>query len=121
MNTQLSDPATNGNEGLSLASWVYPAACTNTWGHYILTAGGYVPSLTDPWNVYWSSYSLIYNHSDTPAEDQEYSLLEFESSLEEKRPPETNGPDNLRSLAMVFAAIQSKNEEAVIQIEDLVA
>ncbi|MBU7004486.1 MAG: Gfo/Idh/MocA family oxidoreductase, partial [Theionarchaea archaeon] len=56
---------------------------------------------------------------DMPAEDQEYSLLEFESSLNEDRPPETNGPDNLKSLAMVFGAIQSKSSEEIVRIENL--
>ncbi len=43
-------------------------------------------------------------------ENQEHSLQEFVSSLREARPPETNGADNLRSLAMVFASISSKTE-----------
>jgi len=46
---------------------------------------------------------------DMPAENQEYSLLEFLASLKEGREPETSGEDNLHSLAMVFAAIDSKN------------
>ena len=54
-----------------------------------------------------------------PAEDQEYSLMEFESSLREGRPPETNGRDNLRSLAMVFGAIQSKSAEEIVRMDDL--
>jgi hypothetical protein len=54
-----------------------------------------------------------------PAEDQEYSLLEFESSLKEGRPPETTGQENLKSLAMVFGAIQSKSAEEIVKIEDV--
>jgi predicted dehydrogenase len=56
---------------------------------------------------------------DMRAEDQEYSLLEFESSLKERRPPETNGPDNLKSLAMVFGAIRSKSAGEIVRIEHL--
>ena len=52
-------------------------------------------------------------------EDQEYSLSEFESSLGENRQPETSGPDNLKSLAMVFGAIRSKSTGEVVGFEDL--
>ncbi|MGQ9631016.1 MAG: Gfo/Idh/MocA family protein [bacterium] len=42
-----------------------------------------------------------------PCEDQEYSLLEFVSAISERRPPETNGADNLKSLSMVFKSLES--------------
>ncbi len=54
-----------------------------------------------------------------PAENQEYSLLEFEGSVEAGRAPETDGVDNLKSLAMVFAAIRSKSEGKVVRIADI--
>ena len=54
-----------------------------------------------------------------PAENQEYSLLEFQGSLEEGRTPETNGSDNLKSLVMVFAAIKSKSERRVVEVDEL--
>lgn len=56
-----------------------------------------------------------------PAEDQGYSLIEFESSLREGRPPETNGEDNLKSLAMIFASILSKSTGKAVQVADLLA
>lgn len=42
------------------------------------------------------------------AENQEYALMEFLASFKEGREAETCGKDNLYSLAMVFAAIDSK-------------
>jgi predicted dehydrogenase len=54
-----------------------------------------------------------------PAENQEYSLLEFEGSLDGCRAPETNGLDNLKSLAMVFAAIRSKSEGRVVDVSEI--
>lgn len=57
--------------------------------------------------------------SPMPAENQEFSLLELAASMEEGRPPETNGPDNLKSLAMVFASIRSKSEGRAVDVADL--
>ncbi len=57
--------------------------------------------------------------SKMPVENQEYSLLEFESSLRKGRPPETNGFDNLKSMAMVFAALQSKSTKKPVNVADL--
>ncbi len=54
-----------------------------------------------------------------PCEDQEYSLLEWVSSLRDARLPETNGLDNLKSLAMIFAAISSKSSGQPVQVGDL--
>ena len=75
-NTRLSDPAVYGNEGLSLMTWAKPTACDNTAGHYMITTGGYVPAL-DPavwYNVHWTSYSLIYNHSAVYEEDRRFAF-----------------------------------------------
>ena len=45
-----------------------------------------------------------------PCRSQEYSLLEFRRAIRENRQPETSGKDNLVSLAMVFAAIESSRK-----------
>jgi predicted dehydrogenase len=42
-----------------------------------------------------------------PAENQDYSLIEFMRCLADGREPETSGRDNLASLAMVFATVDS--------------
>ncbi|MBM4048098.1 MAG: Gfo/Idh/MocA family oxidoreductase [Planctomycetes bacterium] len=42
-----------------------------------------------------------------PAENQDYSLVEFLACLADGREPETSGRDNLASLAMVFATLDS--------------
>jgi predicted dehydrogenase len=54
-----------------------------------------------------------------PVENQEYSLVEFESSLGRGVEPETNGVDNLKSLAMVFAALGSKSMGEPVRVVDL--
>jgi predicted dehydrogenase len=46
---------------------------------------------------------------DVPPADQAM-LTEFFTAIRESRDPECNGRDNLRSLAMVFAAIRSSQE-----------
>jgi predicted dehydrogenase len=42
-----------------------------------------------------------------PAENQDFSLLEFRRAIETKTEPETSGARNLPTLAMVFAALDS--------------
>jgi len=54
-----------------------------------------------------------------PASGQEYSLFEFQRAIQQKREPETNGRDNLRSLAMVFAVTQSAREGRPVSIESV--
>ncbi len=56
---------------------------------------------------------------DMPVEDQEYSLREFGASIVECRDPETSGLDNLKSLAMVFAALKSKSTGGCVALADL--
>ncbi len=43
-------------------------------------------------------------------------IAEFLSALEQGRPPETVGSDNIKSLAMVFAAIESAGGQARVKI-----
>jgi len=50
---------------------------------------------------------------------QDALLAEFVSAIKEKREPECSGKDNLKSLAMVFAAIKSSKEERPISISEL--
>jgi len=42
-----------------------------------------------------------------PLEDRAYSLYEFAEAIRKNREPETSGKDNLKSLAMVFASLDS--------------
>lgn len=42
-----------------------------------------------------------------PAEERAGTLLEFTSARRERRPPQASGEDNLRSLALVYAAVES--------------
>ena len=42
-----------------------------------------------------------------PLEDRAYSLYEFAEAIRKDREPETSGKDNLKSLAMVFASLES--------------
>ena len=47
---------------------------------------------------------------------QKYSFHEMAQAIRENREPETNGEDNLKSLAMVFACLKSANANKVIKI-----
>jgi len=51
-------------------------------------------------------------------EDRAYSLYEFAKAIRQDREPETNGEDNLKSLAMVFAAMKSAKSGKQIPIQD---
>lgn len=42
-----------------------------------------------------------------PFEDRAYSLYEFAETIRKDREPETSGKDNLKSLAMIFASLDS--------------
>jgi predicted dehydrogenase len=52
-----------------------------------------------------------------PVEDRYYSLYEFAESVKQKRQPETSGRDNIKSLAIVFGALESakKNKEVSVK------
>jgi predicted dehydrogenase len=52
-----------------------------------------------------------------PVEDRHYSLYEFAESVKQKRQPETSGRDNIKSLAIVFGALESakKNKEVSVK------
>ncbi len=54
----------------------------------------------------------------SPQEGQLAAFEEFLSAIEEKRSPESAGLENLKSLAMVFAAIDSSRDGTVKQISD---
>jgi predicted dehydrogenase len=47
------------------------------------------------------------------------SLAELAAAIREGREPDTSGRDNLRSLALVFAAIESARRRAAVEIADL--
>ena len=48
--------------------------------------------------------------------DQEYSLVEMVNAIAGRRQPETSGKDNLKSIAMVFAAIDSIKRARPVEI-----
>ena len=50
---------------------------------------------------------------------QDAVLLEFLAALREGRQPECNGRDNLRSLALVFAAVRSAKEDREVTIAEV--
>lgn len=47
------------------------------------------------------------------------SLAEFKAAIREKREPETSGRDNIRSLALTVAAIESAQRRAAVDIPEL--
>ncbi len=51
---------------------------------------------------------------------QDACLAEFVSAIGEAREPECSGRDNLKSLALVFAAVQSAAEGRPVEIADLI-
>jgi predicted dehydrogenase len=54
-----------------------------------------------------------------PCEGQAFSLFEFQRAVAEGREPETNGRDNLNSLAMVFAVLESARAGRPVQISEV--
>ena len=59
----------------------------------------------------------IFPISTPPAE--EAILDEFFAAIREDRDPECSAADNLKSLAMVFAAIQSAKEKRRVELAEL--
>jgi predicted dehydrogenase len=68
-------------------------------------------SLGEPRTIYEESMVPM------PFEGRDYSLYEFAEAIKQNRQPETNGRDNLKSLAMVIAALDSakRNREVAIR------
>ena len=56
----------------------------------------------------------------SPPADQAM-IDEFISAVREQRDPECSAADNLRSLAMVFAAIASAKEQKRVRLDDFLA
>ena len=56
-----------------------------------------------------------------PCQSQEYSFLEFRRAIRENRQPETSGKNNLASLAMVFAAIESSKKGRAVELRKFLA
>lgn len=54
-----------------------------------------------------------------PLAGQDAILAEFIAAIREGREPECSGKDNLKSLAIVFAAIQSAEENRTVEIAEL--
>jgi len=55
-----------------------------------------------------------------PCENQEFALTEFQAAVAEGREPEASGRDNLQSLAMVFAAVESARSGTAVDIREIV-
>lgn len=53
-----------------------------------------------------------------PRSGQEYSLSEMVAAISEKREPETSGKDNLKSVAMVFAAVDAIERRQPVEVAD---
>jgi len=78
--------------------------------------------------IYWRDGKIYLSNREEPLGEEEllpmpfeglaYSLHEFYCSIKEKRDPETGGKDNLKSLAMVFAAIDSARRGEKVLVED---
>ncbi|HEY0790184.1 MAG TPA: Gfo/Idh/MocA family oxidoreductase [Chthoniobacterales bacterium] len=54
-------------------------------------------------------------------EERQAVLAEFQASIVENREPQTNATDNLRSIAMVLAALASARSGQPVRIEDILA
>jgi len=54
-----------------------------------------------------------------PLTGQDALLAEFVAAVREGREPECSGRDNLKSLALVFAAIQSAKEGRSVELAEL--
>ncbi len=54
---------------------------------------------------------------DMPCENQAYSLMEFQAAIRKGREPEASGRDNLRSLAMVYAVLESSRSGEPVDID----
>lgn len=52
---------------------------------------------------------------------QDYSLTEFGRAIRDGDQPETSGQDNLRSFAMVQAALESCRSGAIVELKDVLA
>ncbi len=81
----------------------------------------------------WEGFDLYHTHShradppirrQVPLDDdgtpgQNPVLSEFVAAIEEGRPPECNAADNLKSMAMVFAAVKSAEEGRPVPLAEL--
>jgi len=56
---------------------------------------------------------------DVTAPQDQAMLDEFFAAIKDNRAPECNAQDNLQSLAMVFAAIQSAQQGREVQLREL--
>jgi predicted dehydrogenase len=56
---------------------------------------------------------------DLPCEDQAYSLREFQRAVLTDREPEASGRDNLNSLAMVYATLESSRTGEAVDIDEV--
>lgn len=62
---------------------------------------------------------LIINLSPMEVVERKYSLLEFYTAIKENREAETSGKDNIYSMALTFAAVESAKTNQKILIKDL--
>ena len=65
-----------------------------------------------------SKTKLKENLVSMPLVDRAYSLHEFADAISQDRKPETSGEDNLKSLAMVFAALDSAKSHKQVSLKN---
>lgn len=82
-------------------------------------------------SLLWGEGSLLYARSSPetveqplpldalPRSDGAAVLAEFVAAVREGRPPECSAQDNLQTLAMVFGAVRSAQEQRVVEMEEL--
>ncbi len=83
-------------------------------------------------SISWENERITYAHTyrtETPVREEiaappvpdgpQAILAEFASAIREDRQPECNAADNLKSVAMVFAAIQSAKEKRRVSLAEL--
>ena len=77
-------------------------------------------------DIYWTraypsdrAHREAIPHDKLPLGGQDAILAEFLSAIKAGREPECSGKDNLKSLAIVFAAIQSAKEKRTVEIAEV--
>ena len=114
---------TGGMKAIYHGSWVARGRETTWNGRWTVECAEAVLHLTDD-QVHIRAPELP-EHDTTvalhrmPCESLEFSLLEFQSAVEEGREPECSGRDNLNSLAMVFAVTESAARGEPVRIDEI--
>jgi len=102
------------------ATWVARSRQT-TWDGYwnISCEKGAVELIQDKVYLFEAEYpdqEVEIEMHRMPCTGQAYALHEFQNALEQGREPESSGRENLRSLAMVFATVESATTGKTVEI-----